>query len=38
MLGGANSNNNVSSTSNKNNDFDQTNPQNNSDLDDEIPF
>ena len=38
MLGGANSNSNQSSPSNKSNDFDQTNQQNNSDLDDEIPF
>ena len=38
MLGGSNSNNQGSSTSNKNKDFDQSNPQSNSDLDDEIPF
>ena len=38
MLGGSNSNNIASSSSNKNSDFDQTNPQNNTDLDDEIPF
>ena len=38
MLGGSNSNNIASSSSNKNSDFDQTNPQNKSDLDDEIPF
>ena len=38
MLGGSNSNNSSSSPSNKNNDFDQTNQQSNSDLDDEIPF
>tara|TARA_B100000965_G_scaffold317142_1_gene277674 strand:+ start:59 stop:511 length:453 start_codon:yes stop_codon:yes gene_type:complete len=37
MLGGTNSNN-IGSSSSKNSDFDQTNPQNNSDLDDEIPF
>ena len=37
MLGGSNSNN-ISSSSGKNNDFDQTNQQSNSDLDDEIPF
>ena len=35
MLGGSNP---TSSTSNKNNDFDQTNQQSSSDLDDEIPF
>ncbi len=38
MLGGSNTNNISSSSSGKNNDFDQTNTQNNSDLDDEIPF
>ena len=38
MLGGSNSNNLTSPTSNKNNDFDQTNQQSNNDLDDEIPF
>ena len=38
MLGGSNSNNIGNSPSNKSNDFDQTNQQNNSDLDDEIPF
>ena len=38
MLGGTNSNNITNSVSSKNNDFDQTNQQNNSDLDDEIPF
>ena len=38
MLGGTNSNNITNSASSKNNDFDQTNQQNNSDLDDEIPF
>ena len=38
MLGGSNTNNIASSSSGKNNDFDQTNTQNNSDLDDEIPF
>ena len=38
MLGGANTNNISNNLSNKNNDFDQTNQQNNSDLDDEIPF
>ena len=38
MLGGSNSNSIGSSSPNKNSDFDQTNPQNNSDLDDEIPF
>ena len=38
MLGGSNSNNIANSSSSKNNDFDQTNQQNNSDLDDEIPF
>ena len=35
MLGGSNL---TSSTSNKNNDFDQTNQQSSTDLDDEIPF
>ena len=38
MLGGSNPNNSTVLTSNKSNDFDQTNQQNNSDLDDEIPF
>ncbi len=38
MLGGTNSNNLTNQSSNKSNDFDQTNQQNNSDLDDEIPF
>jgi len=38
MLGGSNSNNLSSSASKKNNDFDQTNQQSSSDLDDEIPF
>ncbi len=38
MLGGSSSNNSNSSPSNKNNDFDQTNQQSSSDLDDEIPF
>ena len=38
MLGGSNQNNISNSSQNKNNDFDQTNQQNNSDLDDEIPF
>ena len=38
MLGGSNPNNSTVPTSNKSNDFDQTNQQNNSDLDDEIPF
>tara|TARA_B100000686_G_scaffold160437_1_gene168063 strand:+ start:219 stop:674 length:456 start_codon:yes stop_codon:yes gene_type:complete len=38
MLGGSSSNNSNSSLSNKNNDFDQTNQQSSSDLDDEIPF
>ena len=38
MLSGSNSNNSSSLSSSKNNDFDQTNQQNNSDLDDEIPF
>ena len=38
MLGGSNSNNIESSSSDKNNDFDQTKQQNNSDLDDEIPL
>ena len=38
MLGGSNQNNIDSSPQAKNNDFDQTNQQNNSDLDDEIPF
>ena len=37
MLGGANSNNSTISP-NKNNEFDHTNQQNNSDLDDDIPF
>ena len=38
MLGAASSNNAGTSSSNKNNDLDQTNTQNNSDFDDEIPF
>ena len=38
MLGGSGSNNLTRSSSNKNNDFDQTNQQSSSDLDDEIPF
>ena len=38
MLGSSNTNNTPSTSSNKDNDFDQTNAQNNSDLDDEIPF
>ena len=38
MLGGSNANSVASSSPSKNNDFDQTNQQNNSDLDDEIPF
>ena len=38
MLGGSGSNNLTSSSSNQNNDFDQTNQQSSSDLDDEIPF
>ena len=38
MLGGTNQNNASSSSQIKNNDLDQTNLQNNSDLDDEIPF
>ncbi len=38
MLGGSSSNNSNISPSNKNNDFDQTNQQSSSDLDDEIPF
>ena len=38
QLGGSNPNNLTSSSSNKNNDFDQSNQQSNSDLDDEIPF
>ena len=38
MLRGSSSNNSNSSLSNKNNDFDQTNQQSSSDLDDEIPF
>ena len=38
MLGASNSNNLASSSSNKNNDFDQTKEQSSSDLDDEIPF
>tara|TARA_Y100001970_G_scaffold204929_1_gene249513 strand:+ start:64 stop:519 length:456 start_codon:yes stop_codon:yes gene_type:complete len=38
MLGASNSNNIGSSTSSKTNDFDQSNHQSNSDLDDEIPF
>ena len=38
MLSGSNSNNLTSSSSNKNSDLDQTIQENNSDLDDEIPF
>ena len=38
MLGGSNSNNITNQSSNKSDDFDQTNQQNNTDLDDEIPF
>ena len=38
MLGGSNSSNVASSSNNKNNDFDQSNPPINNDLDDEIPF
>ena len=38
MLGGTNQNNASGSSPIKNNDLDQTNLQNNSDLDDEIPF
>ena len=38
MLGGTNQNNASGSSQIKNNDLDQTNQQNNSDLDDEIPF
>ena len=38
MLGGTNQNNAPGSSQIKNNDLDQTNQQNNSDLDDEIPF
>jgi len=38
MLGGSNSNNTSNISSNNNNEFDQTNQQKNSDLDDEIPF
>ena len=38
MLGSSNTNNTPNTSSNKDNDFDQTNAQNNSDLDDEIPF
>ena len=38
MLGGSNSNNIANSSSSKNNDFDQTDQQKNTDLDDEIPF
>ena len=38
MLGGSNSNSIANSNQDRNNDFDQTNQQNNSDLDDEIPF
>ena len=38
MLGASNSNNIGISTSSKTNDFDQSNHQSNSDLDDEIPF
>ena len=38
MLGGSNANNVSSSSSSKNNDFDQADQQKNTDLDDEIPF
>ena len=38
MLGGSNSNNIANSSASKNNDFDQTDQQKNTDLDDEIPF
>ncbi len=38
MLGASNSNNITNQSSNKSDDFDQTSQQNNSDLDDEIPF
>ena len=38
MLSGSNSNNTQSASLTKNDDFDQTNQQSNSDLDDEIPF
>jgi len=38
MLGGSNSNNIANQSSSKNNDFDQTDQQKNTDLDDEIPF
>ena len=38
MLGSSSSNNLTNTSSNKNNEFDQSNVQNNSDLDDEIPF
>ena len=38
MLGGSTANNIANPTNKKNNDFDETNQQNNSDLDDEIPF
>ena len=38
MLGGSNQSNISNSSQNKNDDFDQTKQQNNSDLDDEIPF
>tara|TARA_Y100001958_G_C20962594_1_gene360769 strand:- start:191 stop:646 length:456 start_codon:yes stop_codon:yes gene_type:complete len=38
MLGGSNPNNIGNSSTNKSSDFDQTNQQSNSDLDDEIPF
>ena len=38
MLGGSNASNISSSSSSKNNDFDQTDQQKNTDLDDEIPF
>ena len=38
MLGGSSSNNIANTSSNNNNEFDQTKQQNNSDLDDEIPF
>ena len=38
MLGSSSSNNLTNTSSNNNNEFDQSNVQNNSDLDDEIPF
>ena len=38
MLGGSNSSNTGISSNDRNNDLDQTNPQSNNDLDDEIPF